>query len=127
MKDKTTKNFAFISPEGFIEVKVSEIAKETDAIDIGKQVINLLIQVEDTGKPVKILIDSTDEKSWPKEVMPVLISIFTDIKFKKGAIFGSAGDLEEMQKAVVNSAKIPEDKGQFFKTRAEAVAWLSQD
>lgn len=116
----------FLNPNNVIEVKVGEIVNVEDALSLGKQVLDLSTKVEDLGLDVKILIDSTEEKEWGAKVMPLLSIIFREIKFKKGAIFGSHAELAKMQRLVVEKANI-QDRGKVFETRAEAETWLESD
>lgn len=116
----------FLNSKNVIEVKVGEIVNVDDALSLGKQVLDLSTKVEDLGLDVKILIDSTDEKEWGAKVMPLLSIIFSQIKFKRGAIFGSHAELAKMQRMVVEKANIA-DRGRVFETRAEAEEWINSD
>lgn len=117
---------AFINHQGFIEIKIVGSGNINEFSRLGQEIIRLAMSIEDKGKKVKILIDSSEELSYGEEVVHLLAMIFKDADFEKGAIFGSNPEILKLQTKVAKSANI-KDRGKVFTTRQEAEVWLSQD
>lgn len=113
----------FINPKGIIEIIMPAKIEVVDAVRIGQRAITLATRLIDEGKPVNILINSTNVKEWGHNIHPMAVSVFGDLHYHKLATFGASPELIKRQKLVAAQLKDPA-KTHIFSTKEEAEKWL---
>ena len=106
-----TKHKIFYNLDGHIEIKISGRLNDRDVVEIGKKIVSLSTEIEDSGRTVKILIDSSRIKGWTEQVYRLLMinQEFYNLLHRVAAGTGIG------------------DRARNFNNRQAAQAWLSED
>lgn len=115
----------FVNSKGVIEIKIVGKISLKDVEQIGTEVSNLSIVLEDDNKAVFLLFDDTEATGWEKNVYSFIKTIFEDAKFKKAAVFGANEEINGLHQ---NIMKMPVISGRFraFNNRKDAETWLEK-
>ena len=116
----------FRHQEGHIEIECAETFTETNITKLAKEFVRLSTEIEDVGKAVKVLVNSSRVKRWYGSVHDLLVIIFKDIEFRKLATFGANREILYLQHEVAINAEV-QDRAKSFNTRQEAKVWLFED
>ena len=121
-----TKHKIFYNLDGHIEIKISGRLNDRDVVEIGKKIVSLSTEIEDSGRTVKILIDSSRIKGWTEQVYRLLMIIIKDINFEKSASYCINQEFYNLLHRVAAGTGIG-DRARNFNNRQAAQAWLSED
>ncbi len=116
-----TKNKVFINPAGFIEIIVVGDQTADTFNDLYEQAIALIPEMNKQGKPVRGLVDLTDEGNFTISSNKAALQLMEKVNYDKLALCNAP--LPEIVKAVIMAIG-KNDKTKLFDTRAQAIVWL---
>lgn len=114
----------FLNEKGLIELRIGGEVSITEAVDLGRQGMSLITELEDQNKPVLFLLDSTNsppEMSEPTIRMSAVI--FKAVHFNFAASYGASPQARQRQETILRLAG-KTDIFKAFETRTEAETWL---
>ncbi len=115
----------FLNPDGYIEVVSPERHALRDMAEINRLITEIAKGLVKDGKPIKILIDSSQVKEWESGVSLLNAILLKNLSLQRIASFGANPHLVRLQSEVVQRANIQE-QARICETRQEAEDWLDQ-